>query len=672
MKNLRKILAVLLAVTMLLGLAAAEGADTNPPAGTEVQTEEPVAVEVPAEEPAAEGEAAEEAPAEEPTAEETPAEEPAAEGEAAEEAPAEETPAEGEAAAEEPAGPLWGTEEDPILAWVGGDPIYKSECDSMISYYAQQGQTWTYARAVEQLKFNRILERTMREEGYLDFTPEEEEAIRAEIQMTWDQYIEQYISHFLSEDTEEARAALRVEAEQSLISAGYSVEELMESQKLNKGYERLENALVPEEAITEEMVNEYYAGMVAQHQATVGDSAYMRELYSYFYGDIYYLPAGYRYVSHILLIPDSDVLAAYTAAKQNYDALADQLATLEAQQAAAEEAPAEEVPAVSQEEIDAARQAMDDAWAAYIAAKAAYETLTGETVTVQEPVIGAPAEETAIDDDDDDDDDDDIDDDDDDDDEDDEDDDDDEDEAVTAEAPAVEEAPAEEVPAEEAPVEETPAEEPAAEEAPVEEAPAEEVPVEVTAAEEAPADLAAQVEAARLEMEAAKEAVLLSKAAEIADIEARLQAGESFESLIAQYNEDPGLDPAVGYLVHPDSIQWDPVFRDAAFSPEMAQPGDHSLPVVGSYGIHILYYIADAEAGAVPMTDEMRTSFRDTLRSQKLNDAALAIYQEKLAQTEILQNSELIAQLDAPQQQEQPAVLPEETPVETPEETPAE
>ena len=439
---------------------------------------------------------------------------------------------------------------NPVLATVNGEPIYKSECDDMISYYAQQQMAVTYAQAVQQLEVNRVLELVMKEEGYLEYTEEELAKMRDEIQAVWDGYVDQYVSLYLSEDTEEARAELRKQAEETLYASGYSVDSLLETQKLNSGYDRLVSALVPEEAVTEEMIQNSYNELVAQHQSMVGDSAYMRELASMYYGmDLYYMPAGYRNVTHILIKVDEALLKAYQDANENYNTL---LTRFEAQNSAAE-APAEET--------------------------AAAEEAPAESAEAE----AAPAEEAA---------------------------------AEPTEAPAEEAAPAE---AEAAPAEEAVPEEPVTEE---------------------------QLEEARLAMEAAKDAVLQSKKAELDDIETRLAAGEAFETLIAQYNEDTGLNPAVGYEVHRESIMWDPVFRDAAFSEEMAQPGDHSKPVIGSYGIHILYYLSDAPEGAVPMTADARSQIVESLRSQLINEALYNIYEEKLPELTITKDDAAIAALD--------------------------
>ena len=433
---------------------------------------------------------------------------------------------------------------NPVLAAVNGVPIYKSECDDLISRAAQQGTAVTYAQAVEQLQFNRVLELVMAEDGYLDFTEEETAKMRDEIQAMWDSYLDQYVSYYLSEDTEEARADLRKQAEEGLYAGGLSVDSLLENQKMNEGYERLTNALVPEEAVTEDKVQAYYDQLVEQQQSMVGDSAYMRELYSMYYGNLFYMPSGYRNVTHILIKVDDALLKAYQEANTTYTAL---------QQRYEEQKKAAEAPA----------------------AEAA------------EP---APAE-------------------------------------------------AEETPAEAA--EPAPAE---AEAAPAE-APAEQAEVQPTEAPQEPVT-EEQLEEARLAMEAAKAAVLESKKDVLDDIETRLAAGEAFETLIAQYNEDPGLDPAVGYEVHRESIKWDPVFRDAAFSEEMVKPGDHSKPVVGSYGIHILYYLSDAQEGALPMTAEVRAQIVETLRNEMINEAAYNIYQEKLPSVEVTVDSEAIAALD--------------------------
>lgn len=118
----------------------------------------------------------------------------------------------------------------------------------------------------------------------------------------------------------------------------------------------------------------------------------------------------------------------------------------------------------------------------------------------------------------------------------------------------------------------------------------------------------------------AKQAVLNAKKAEIDDIYDRLANGESFEELIRQYGEDPGMEDENrlrdGYSVHKDSAIYDPAFTKAAFSDKMNKVGDVSDPVVGSFGIHILKYQRDVPSGLV-MTDDIRSEIESYLKSRK-------------------------------------------------------
>jgi hypothetical protein len=88
------------------------------------------------------------------------------------------------------------------------------------------------------------------------------------------------------------------------------------------------------------------------------------------------------------------------------------------------------------------------------------------------------------------------------------------------------------------------------------------------------------------------QAILLKAHRKTVDtIMAKLLAGESFESLMEQYNEDGGKQSGamhgVGYLVSPDDTTYDPAFKSAAFS--MNTRGQVSDPVMSQFGVHILY-----------------------------------------------------------------------------------
>ncbi len=115
---------------------------------------------------------------------------------------------------------------------------------------------------------------------------------------------------------------------------------------------------------------------------------------------------------------------------------------------------------------------------------------------------------------------------------------------------------------------------------------------------------------------AAADAIVESLKDRIDEIYARLENGESFETLISEYGEDPGMTGDTlrdGYPVHRDSTTYMQEFTDGAFSEKMLNVGDVSDPIVTSYGVHILHYVRDIPGGAEEMTDEMHESIYDYL-----------------------------------------------------------
>lgn len=114
------------------------------------------------------------------------------------------------------------------------------------------------------------------------------------------------------------------------------------------------------------------------------------------------------------------------------------------------------------------------------------------------------------------------------------------------------------------------------------------------------------------EVENARLAILAAVQPTIDEINAKLAEGKSFAELIPLYTQDPGMSDdasvAAGYPVHMDSIAFDTVFRDAAFT--VSKVGDITAPVVSSFGVHILQYAGDVPGGPVPLTDAMRAEFR--------------------------------------------------------------
>lgn len=104
-------------------------------------------------------------------------------------------------------------------------------------------------------------------------------------------------------------------------------------------------------------------------------------------------------------------------------------------------------------------------------------------------------------------------------------------------------------------------------------------------------------------------------------IYARLEQGERFETLIAEYGEDSAFDSESfyesGYQVHLDSVSWEAAFVEAAFGVDMQEPGDYSQPVVFGDNVHIFYYLKDIPAEAVELTDELAAALGEELDGER-------------------------------------------------------
>ena len=149
-------------------------------------------------------------------------------------------------------------------------------------------------------------------------------------------------------------------------------------------------------------------------------------------------------------------------------------------------------------------------------------------------------------------------------------------------------------------------------------------------------------------VDAARQAVLDARQDDIEQIYARLQRGESFLDLIAEYGEDPGMTVEAnlrdGYPVHAASIVYDPAFTQGAYSEEMRQVGDVSQPVASSFGIHILHYLRDVPSGLI-MTGEIQQEIEDYLVSVKQNEVFNTAFDSWLEGVDLVYHEEVITRL---------------------------
>ncbi len=148
------------------------------------------------------------------------------------------------------------------------------------------------------------------------------------------------------------------------------------------------------------------------------------------------------------------------------------------------------------------------------------------------------------------------------------------------------------------------------------------------------------------ELDAMEAEIIASVQPTVDEINKQLNEGVPFEDLIAIYGTDPGMTDstrlAEGYPVHLDSIIWDPAFVKGAFS--VNEVGQWSEPVLGSYGVHVVYYLRDVPAGAVELTEELKAQIYEELLTSKEDELFNTQMQTWFEESEIEYSPELIAE----------------------------
>ena len=462
------------------------------------------------------------------------------------EAPAEQA----EGAEEQTVVPAENAEEPVLLASVNGDELWsnnekmQSLINSVVSYYASFGYDTTDPSMMAVAKsyglewaIDGILyDQKARELGVTAMTEEQQAALEAEAKAEWDEILNYYMQNvggMTDSSTDEEKAQAKETALAYIQqNYGYTEEsftsEYTQSSQESQLRKNVQTAVLGEITATDDEVTGYFNELVEEDKGNYEGNIPMYEYYTNYMGEkSYYVPEGYRGVTHILLNVDSELMNAYTSLA----------AKLEEQQ-----------------DKEAANTDAED--------------------TAEQPADGA--EETP---------------------------------ATAEETPAT----AEETPA---------AAEPTAE-------PEEPVTQEM--------------------VDAAKKAILDSVQDQVKEIMAKYEAGTPFEDLITEYGKDPGMQQEAnrtnGYAVHKESILWDPAFTEGAMS--LQKIGDVSEPVLGTKGIHLIHYTRDIPAGAVELTEEIRTQLKEELLSEKENTAVSEMLEQWRAAAEIVYTEEGQAILDA-------------------------
>ena len=96
------------------------------------------------------------------------------------------------------------------------------------------------------------------------------------------------------------------------------------------------------------------------------------------------------------------------------------------------------------------------------------------------------------------------------------------------------------------------------------------------------------------------------------EVLARIKAGESFDALIEEVGEDPGMmfepEKTIGYMVHPSS-NYVPQFLEAVS--KLTEVGQMSDLVLTDYGFHIIKYVYEVIPGDVAYEDARDALFAE-------------------------------------------------------------
>lgn len=262
---------------------------------------------------------------------------------------------------------------DDVLATVNGDVVTRADFDmyfaNLNSYYTNAGYDMTGDEMVGLLKMMAmetaveyvLMDQKIVELG-LSLTDEEKADATQAAREDWAAVIEDGMAYYgiTAASTEDERAEMLVQILAELESMGYTEEAYIADSITFAAYDKLQAEVLKDVTVSDEDVKAYFDELVAADEAAYKNNAaayeeaqYMNERYlmygmTDYYTDLYYMPEGYRGMSHILLGVDEALMTAYT----------DLQATYEEQQNALEEGAEVTGTPVTAEEVENARLAI--------------------------------------------------------------------------------------------------------------------------------------------------------------------------------------------------------------------------------------------------------------------------------------------------------------------------
>ena len=235
---------------------------------------------------------------------------------------------------------------------------YDTSDPGLQNYLKNAGLQWAIEDALYRQKAEEL--------KVADITEEQKAELEAKAKEVWDENVSYYAEQqgITDESTDEEKAAARITAlAQIEAQYGYTEESYVsgyvESYKEVQMRQNVQDAVLGEITVSDEEITDHFNELVEEDRANYEGNVPMYEYYTNYMGNkSYYVPEGYRGITHILLDVDDELMKNYT----NLAAQLEEQQEKETADDAAEGEATEEEPKepVTQEMVDAAKQAILD------------------------------------------------------------------------------------------------------------------------------------------------------------------------------------------------------------------------------------------------------------------------------------------------------------------------
>lgn len=228
------------------------------------------------------------------------------------------------------------------------------------------------AVALENTIVENMLKQKAVEMGMSELSAEEKAQAEAAAQTDWSAAIDNYLAYFYPDLTAESAeadiTAATAEAEQYYKDGGYDLAALTAEYEKYMVLEKLQNVMIQDASVTDEEVEAYYQQLVAADKELYENdvAAYMAynsqvdmmAMYASMYGSAndmdyaWYKPEGFRAVRHILLPVDEELMNTYTDLQARFEEQQNETEPAEGGEAETTEAP------VTAEQVNEAKAAI--------------------------------------------------------------------------------------------------------------------------------------------------------------------------------------------------------------------------------------------------------------------------------------------------------------------------